>query len=196
MNIKRLVGGNLESNGYILYCREGGDAYIIDPGYNPERFMKLCTEKQLHVKGILLTHRHFDHVGGVEKIHNELDCPVMIHRLDADLYGKPVDRLLEADDVLELEDEKLEVCHTPGHTHGGVCFYCEKSKAVFTGDTIFNVDLGRTDLEDGSPQEMEASIRNIVSKWENDMTIYPGHGDPATMKYVRQHNQEYLELVK
>lgn len=195
MKIERLIGGNLESNGYILYHQTGGEALIVDPGYNPDRFLTKCEELQLTVKGILLTHHHFDHVGGVDKISHELDCPVMIHRMDADMYKKPVSQLLENGDVLMLEEEPIEVLHTPGHTRGGVCFYCQQSKAIFTGDTIFNVDLGRTDLEDGSEAEMRYSVSKVAAQWTNDFTIYPGHGDPATMKYVRQHNREYLDFV-
>ena len=70
-----------------------------------------------------------------------------------------------------------------------------RDRICFTGDTIFNVDLGRTDLDDGSYEEMVSSIMNVIDKWENDITIYPGHGDPATMKKVRKINLEFLEIV-
>ena len=79
---------------------------------------------------------------------------------------------------------------------GGVCFYSEQSKLAFTGDTIFNVDLGRTDLADGSPSDMENSIRNIINLWSNEITIYPGHGDSCNMKYVRKYDQEFLDIVE
>ena len=72
----------------------------------------------------------------------------------------------------------------------------EADKVCFTGDTIFNVDLGRTDLKDGSYGEMVWSIRNVVDKWPNDITIYPGHGDPATMKRVRAINLEFLDIIE
>ena len=106
---------------------------------------------------------------------------------------------LKDGDILELGDgteriEKLEIIHTPGHTKGGICIMCPQSKVCFTGDTIFNVDLGRTDLEDGSDSDMAASI-SIINKWPNDITIYPGHGDPATMKTVRKINLEFLEFL-
>ena len=103
---------------------------------------------------------------------------------------------LEDGEIFLLDEEEIRVIHTPGHTHGGVCYYSEKSKAVFTGDTVFNVDLGRTDLSDGSEKEMQDSIRNIISLWGNDMIIYPGHGDACTMKYVRKNNKEFKETLK
>lgn len=195
MKIKRLIGGNLESNGYIIYDQEGGECYIIDPGYLPERFTKVISQLKLKTLGILLTHHHYDHTGGVEKLHNLLDAKVFLHRGDLDQYKKSVDVVLEDGDQLQLGDDILLVIHTPGHTRGGTCFYSEKSKLVFTGDTIFNVDLGRTDLVDGSENEMSHSIKKIISLWSNDITIYPGHGDPATMRYVRKNNQEFLDLL-
>ncbi|GAB1476667.1 MBL fold metallo-hydrolase [Bacillota bacterium] len=195
MKIKRLIGGNLESNGYIIYDKEKGSCYIVDPGYEPKRYIKELEQMDLRVLGILLTHHHYDHVGAVDGIVQRFDCPVYLHREDCDSYGKPVDAALEHCRTIMLGDEVIQVIHTPGHTKGSVCFYSEKSKLAFTGDTIFNVDLGRTDLADGSPVHMEESILNIISKWGNDITIYPGHGDHATMKYVRNHNQEYLAII-
>lgn len=195
MKIKRLIGGNLESNGYIVYDKDNGECYIIDPGYNGEKFIKKTEELGLKIKGILLTHHHYDHVGGVEKIKEMAECPVYLHREDCDIYRRPVDVALENDHILPLGEDELLVVHTPGHTKGSVCYYSEKSKLAFTGDTIFNVDLGRTDLEDGSPKEMETSVKNIIDGWSNEITIYPGHGDSCNMKYVRKHNQEFIDIV-
>ena len=196
MKIKRLIGGNLESNGYIIYDRDMGSCYIVDPGYEPKRYTRELELMDLQILGILLTHHHYDHVGAVDAIVQRFDCAVYLHREDCDQYGKPVDMVMEHGQTILLANEVIQVIHTPGHTRGSVCFYSEKSKLAFTGDTIFNVDLGRTDLADGSPRQMEESIRNVISKWGNDITIYPGHGDPATMKYVRKHNQEYSDILK
>lgn len=196
MKVKRLVGGNLESNGYIIYQKEGGDCYIIDPGYNPEKFIKAAKENKLTIAGILLTHHHHDHVGGVRKIKEAKACPVYMHRDDIDSYRDEVDFVVEDGDTIMLDDEAIKVMHTPGHTEGGVCFYSEKSKLAFTGDTVFNVDLGRTDFKDGSARKMEESIRNVVNRWDNETMIYPGHGDPCNMKFVRKVNREFLDIVE
>ena len=203
MEIKRFIGGMLEANCYVVRAGKpapfGTPAYIIDPGYNPKNIIKYVKEQKLDVKGVILTHHHYDHTEGARRICKELECPAMIHMLDADEYKDQVDRFLEHGDVLEFQEDcpdRLVVLHTPGHTRGGICLYSGKSRLCFTGDTIFNVDLGRTDLEDGSEEEMRKSIRNVCDKWENDITIYPGHGDPATMKYVRKNNNEFIEMVK
>ena len=191
----------LESNGYVISSKDEHDeCYIIDPGYNPKKYIKYIRDKGLTVKGIILTHHHYDHVGGAERIRKEIDCPVLMHEKDVDHYQKHVDVYLKDGDVLEIGDddsgrEKLVIIHTPGHTGGGICIMSSKSKVCFTGDTIFNIDLGRTDLDDGSDAEMVDSIVNVVDKWPNDITIYPGHGDPATMKTVRKINREFLDIV-
>ena len=195
MKIKRLIGGNLESNGYILYQKEGGACFIVDPGYNPDKFLKFIKENKLKLQGILLTHPHYDHVGGVDRIVNETDCQVYLHRADMDQFKGEVDVPLEDGMSIMLDKEEIKVVHTPGHTEGGVCFYSEKSKVAFTGDTIFNVDLGRTDLKGGSYKEMENTVRNILDKWSNEITIYPGHGDSCNMKFVRKMNKEFLDIV-
>ena len=196
MQVRRLIGGTLEGNGYIIYQKEGGCCFIVDPGYNPDKFVKAMKEHKLNLIGILLTHHHYDHVGGVRKIRELKGCPVYMHREDCDMYRDEVDIVLEGGDSVNLDGEEIKVLHTPGHTAGSVCFYSEKSKASFTGDTIFNVDLGRTDFKDGSARKMEESIRNVIDLWDNDVTIYPGHGDPCNMKFVRKVNREFLDIVE
>ena len=196
MKIKRLICGGLESNGYIIYQKEGGDCYIIDPGYNPEKFIKTMKESRLSPIGILLTHHHYDHVGGVKKIRELKGCPVYMHLEDVDMYRDEVDVVMKDGDVLMLGDEGIKVMHTPGHTQGSVCFYSEKGKLAFTGDTIFNVDLGRTDFKDGSSRRMEESIRDVVNLWANEIMIHPGHGDPCNMKFVRKVNREFIDIIE
>lgn len=148
------------------------------------------------MQGVILTHHHYDHVGGAEKLRDYFECPVMMHEQDAFVYRQPVDRLLADGDEIDLDGETLRVYHTPGHTRGSICILSEKSKVVFTGDTIFDTDLGRTDLADGSPQDMIKSCKAVIDKWSNDYTIYPGHDGAATMKQVRQYNQEFLDCLE
>lgn len=196
MKIKRYVGGSLESNGYIISNRSKGSCYIIDPGYEPKKFIDYIEDEGLKLLGIILTHHHYDHVGGAARIRDYFGVPVMMHEKDALVYKGTVDRQLSDGDVLNLDGETLQILNTPGHTWGSICILSEKSKVVFTGDTIFDADLGRTDLADGSPQCMEESCRSIIDKWSNEYTIYPGHDGSATMKQVRKYNQEFLECLK
>ncbi len=194
MKIQRIIGGVLQSNGYIIYDREGGSGYIIDPGYHYKRFVKAVEEKGLTIKAILLTHHHYDHVGAVKPLMNYWNCPAYIHSMDSEYAKFPVEYVEEQS--LKVGDESIAVIHTPGHTRGGVCYYSEKSGIAFTGDTVFNVDLGRTDLEDGDSKAMEESVKKVVGLWDNGITIFPGHGDSATMKEVKVRNNELMEIIK
>lgn len=194
MKIKRFVGGSLQSNGYVLYKQLEGSCYIIDPGYQPKKFIDFVRENQLTAKGIILTHLHHDHVGAAEAVKDVLECPIYMHEADAFSYRGVVDQRVKGGDTFDLEGELIQVLHTPGHTKGSICLMAEKSRACFTGDTIFDTDLGRTDLDGGSEEEMRISICSVVDKWGNDIMIYPGHDDGCTMKKVRIYNTEFLAL--
>ena len=169
---------------------------MIDPGYEPKKIADYVKAQGLPAKGIILTHHHHDHVGGAAKVAEALDCPIMMSFEDSLKYRRGADILLKDGDVLDLDGEELKIFLTPGHTHGSLCILSAKSKVVFTGDTVFDTDLGRTDLEDGSPAEMRASCRNVVNLWPDDYRIYPGHDESATMKQVREYNREFLECLK
>ncbi|MDD7511824.1 MAG: MBL fold metallo-hydrolase [Peptostreptococcaceae bacterium] len=195
MEIKRIIGGSLMSNCYIIYQKSGGSCFVIDPGYSPKQYSDFVKEKELFCKGIILTHLHSDHTGGAEALAKCLSCPVMMHEDDFFVYKGLVDIKLKDGDSLDLDGERLEILHTPGHTKGGICIYSDKSKVAFTGDTIFDTDLGRTDLSGGSEDELKRSIRHVIDKWGNDVMIYPGHDMNANMKFVRKHNQEFIDIV-
>ncbi len=195
MKVKRFIGGMLESNGYFLYHKNGGECLIIDPGYSYRTFTDFIDENQLKLAGILLTHHHYDHVGAVERIREIYECPVYMHKDDCDMYKKPVDVYMDDGDVIELEGERIEVISTPGHTRGSVCFFLPESRLMFTGDTVFDTDLGRSDLEGGSERDMEETVKNIVDRWDNDIFIYPGHGDGCTMKKVKEINTELRAIL-
>jgi len=195
MNIERIVRGSLAENCYIIYRKDGGAAYVIDPGYDTGYVQSFVNGRRLMVKAILLTHMHPDHSGKANALADYFDAEICAHREDLDFFKGRADRLFEGGEVLDLDGEAIDVLHTPGHSAGSLCYYSEKSRAAFTGDTIFNVDLGYTHFKGGSAERMKTSLKTVVNKWGNDVTIYPGHGDPATMKYVREVNSEFLEMI-
>jgi len=203
MRIERIIEGPLEANCFVIYQKSGGSAYIIDPGYDTKRTRDFIKANRLIVKAILLTHTHHDHSGKADALAEYFGVEICAHREELDYYdGKPEtlfgnnpERLFNGGEKLDLDGESIEVQHTPGHTAGSLCFYSAKSRVAFTGDTIFDVDLGYTHFAGSSAKRMKESLKTIVNHWENDVTIYPGHGDPATMKYVRGANHEFLENI-
>ena len=194
MKIKRFVGGTLESNGYILFQKNGTKCYVIDPGYEPKKFIQYIKEQDLQLEGIILTHLHHDHTGAAQAVSDAFDCPIYMHEDDAFVYRGRVDKRLQDGDAFDLEGETLNILHTPGHTRGSICIYSETSKVCFTGDTIFDTDLGRTDLDGGSEADLCWTIRNVVDQWDNQITIYPGHDGSCNMKFVRANNPEFTAL--
>lgn len=201
MKIKRFVGGNLESNGYVIYKEGNDDCYIIDPGYNADNFINFVKENKLNPLGIILTHHHYDHITAAPKVSAELDCKMYINNKDLDAACKTLKKEsenlqgIEDDMVFVLAGEELKCINTPGHTKGGICIYASSSKVAFTGDTVFKDEIGITNLDDGSPDEMANSCANIIGKLPNDTVIYPGHGDSGDMKYVKANNEEYKQAV-
>ncbi|MGL4484172.1 MAG: MBL fold metallo-hydrolase [Anaerovoracaceae bacterium] len=194
MRIKRFQGGLLESNSYVIYQKGETGCFVVDLGFNPKEIIDFIKKSKLQPRGILLTHHHHDHTSGIEKFCRVFDCPIYIHQSDADIYSKQAN-IINDGEIFALGDEEIVAINTPGHSRGSVCYYSEKSKLAFTGDTIFNVDLGRTDLSDGSEIQLKNSTKNIIDKWSNEITIYPGHGDSSNMKFVRKNNQEFISIV-
>ena len=195
MEIKQIVEGALEANCYIIYRKDGGSAYIIDPGYDVGRTKAFVDEHKLSVKAILLTHTHHDHSGKAEALAGFFGCGIHAGREELDHYRGRVDVLFDGGEQLDLDGEEIEVLPTPGHSAGGVCYYSKKSSVAFTGDTIFNIDLGYTHFPGGSAKKMRTSLREVVDKWDNGVTIYPGHGDSEKMKVVREINAEFNEAI-
>lgn len=172
MEIKTLKVGELKTNCYIV--SEGKEALVIDPGFEVEKILKELTG--LKVKAVLLTHGHYDHVTSAF----ELNAPVWIGEKDEDLMvfstKRKADRLLK--DGEQIGDFK--VIFTPGHTPGGICLYNEKEKVIFTGDTLFAGDYGRTDLPGSSEAEMIASLKKLL-QLPPETKVFPGHGGPTTI---------------
>lgn len=189
MNIQTLTLGPLQVNCYIIYVNQS--CLIIDPGFEPERIMAKCAELGLTIQAVLLTHGHFDHVGGVKKIAEKTGCRVFLHRSECklppyitsgelfytDTYGEG--------DEITLADMTFTVLHTPGHTPGSVCLRFDG--VMFTGDTLFAGSCGRTDLPGGDWQTIRASLRRLAQIPE-DLTVYPGHGEKTTLGIERSNN--------
>ena len=189
MTIRTLILGPLQVNCYILWETE--KCLVIDPGFEPEKVMKTCEDLGLKIEAILLTHGHFDHVGGVKKIAEKTGCQVFLHPDELSLppfitSGKLyyTDTYAEGDEIT-LAGMTFTVLHTPGHTPGAVCLHF--GDHLFTGDTLFAGSCGRTDLPGGSFATIKASLKRLASLPGN-ASIYPGHGEETTLETERQNN--------
>lgn len=197
--------GSHQTNAYLVYDEETREALILDPGDEKKKIMKVVHEKGLKPIGIILTHGHWDHIGAAAALRKQYDCPLMAHRAEAKLLATPYynhsgerDLRLAADVGLEdgqripFGSHALLVLHTPGHTAGSICLKLENAPVMFTGDTIFSDDVGRTDLYSGSDAQMKASIRKALQEWGEDWMLYPGHDAPAMMADVRGGLERHL----
>ncbi len=189
LHITTLPLGAYQTNCYIVSKENSNSCIVIDPGYESEEIIRQAQGKT--IAAILLTHGHFDHVGGVRYLAAETDCQVYICPEDlsmppqmtngpifyTDTYGEG--------DVLTLADISLKILHTPGHTPGSVCIMAED--ALFTGDTLFQDSCGRTDLPGGDWATILKSLRRLKDL-QKDYKVYPGHGPSTTLGDEKQFN--------
>ncbi len=202
MKIIRNVLGELETNCYILFDEESGEAAVIDPADEAETLRDTIENLGATLRYILLTHGHRDHTLAAPKLHELYpDAAVYIHAADkgqVGIYRYPMDELIGDDlkfyddgDTLPLGALKIEVITTPGHTTGSVCLKC--GTALFTGDTLFAGSMGRIDLPGAQPEKMMSSLARLA-KLDGDYDVYPGHMETTTMAHERQYNL-YIKML-
>ncbi len=200
--LETLVVGELQMNCYLFGCAKTREAVIIDPGGDAAQIIEAAETAGASVKMILLTHGHYDHIGGLNEMRGKYGCPVLIHVADEEALTNPMvnlsaltganikcdaaEQILEDGDRIAVGNLQLEVLHTPGHTPGGVCFRWEK--IVFGGDLLFNGSIGRTDLPGGSFEEIESSILKKIYVLDDETVIYPGHGEPTSVGFEKKYN--------
>ena len=193
-------------NTYII--ADGDSAFVIDPGSDHEALCERIAAKGLTVVGVLMTHGHFDHMLGLEKLLEKWSVPVYVHQDDepclfnaeANLSsmsgqafalkkGAHEIRTLKGGEKLPCGDASITVVHTPGHTPGGVCYGFKD--ALFTGDSIFKETVGRSDFPGGSARQLADSVRKVLDEFPEETYIYPGHGDRSTVGHERKKNFFY-----
>lgn len=195
-------------NGFVVGCEESREGVVIDPGDDVELLLEAANEHRLTVRHILLTHAHLDHVTGVGRARQALGAPVWLHRDDEFLYRAvvqqgiafgfkvapqpPIDAYYAGEGPIRFGSYGAWVYHTPGHCPGGVCLAIGRADAstrdVFVGDTLFAGSIGRTDLPGGDPATLLRSIREVLFRFPDDTTVYPGHGESTTIGRERRTN--------
>lgn len=195
------------TNCYIILDEESKEIMVIDPAGKADEIAELVNILGGKLKYIYLTHCHGDHITGVMDLKDSCGGKILIHREDAEglnnaeinltPYIMEKQIVLEADsriddnDLLHLGNLEFKVLHTPGHTKGGTCIYCEQEKCLFSGDTMFRGTWGRTDLPTGSFEDIIHSITDKIMILPEDTIIYPGHGKSSI---VREEERIYLDL--
>ena len=191
LKVHAMALGAYQTNCYIIHDDTSTSCCVIDPGYTPQVVLDYLEKQQLSVDAILLTHGHFDHVGGVKEIAAETGCKVYL--CEDDLSMPPMmtaGKLFYTDtyrdgDVLSLSGLSIRVLHTPGHTPGSVCLVVENS--IFSGDTLFQRSCGRTDLPGGDWDTICASLKRLGAL-EGNYFVHPGHGGATTLAEERRFN--------
>jgi glyoxylase-like metal-dependent hydrolase (beta-lactamase superfamily II) len=181
IQINRLELGPFGTNSYILICQKTNESVVVDaPG---EAGMVVERLKETQPKYILMTHDHFDHIGGLVELRSALEVPVAAHPADANDLPLEPDLLLNDGDEILIGAIKLRVLHTPGHTPGGLCFLTDKY--LIAGDTLFPGGPGKTQSPDDFRQIVE-SITEKLFELPEDTQVYPGHGEATTIKEAKQ----------
>ena len=198
MNIKLMQVGEIGTNCYLLEDEDTRSAAIIDPGGEARGILGQAKADGVQVKAILLTHSHYDHTGAVRELREALPgVPVYLHPADAAQLGTavmpPIGETLpyQEGDPVPVGNLTVQVLHTPGHTPGGVTLRVED--VLFTGDTLFQGSMGRTDLG-GSYTEIMASLKRL-GQLEGDLQVLPGHMGVSTLDRERKSNYFLREAL-
>lgn len=199
MFLKRITTGMLSSNCYII--GDDGEAAVIDPGVEHESIIHILEDQKLTLKYIILTHAHIDHILHMEELLGACGGKVVIHDEDALLLGNPMlngsvlfglnkvfreaDMCVKDGDTLKLGGIQFEILHTPGHTPGSMCVKADG--CIFTGDTLFKLGVGRTDLGAGDQTRLMDSLKKLM-KLDDSLKVYPGHGSATDIGYEKNNN--------
>ncbi|MBO5162913.1 MAG: MBL fold metallo-hydrolase [Ruminococcus sp.] len=203
MLIKTLQLGELNSNCYIAVTAPG-QCIAVDVGGSPRLLLEYLKMNRLDLTKILLTHGHFDHMGGVEAVRKATGAEVFVHESDAPMLESSALSLHSAISIMPFEsvtnyeiirdnciihdgDCSFRVLHTPGHSHGSVCYVCDDERIIFSGDTLFCCSVGRTDFPGGDPHYMMQSLQTLYDL-DGDYKVYPGHNEFTTLEYERKNN--------
>ena len=191
LNVHTLPLGSYQTNCYIIHDTASKTCCVIDPGYTPDVVLDKVESLGLTIEAILLTHGHFDHVGGVKQLAAETGCDVYIHPDDLSMppmmTAGPLyyTKTYREGDTLHLAGLTLSVLHTPGHTPGSVCLLADTT--MFSGDTLFARSCGRTDLPGGDWAAITKSLHRLAA-FETNYWVCPGHGESTTLAEEKRYN--------
>ncbi|MDA3845373.1 MAG: MBL fold metallo-hydrolase [Vallitaleaceae bacterium] len=198
MEIITITVGQLETNSYVIADFDCMTCVIVDPAGEGKRIIDEITREGLTVKGILITHGHFDHIGAVNQLATYYEVPVVAHMEESNMMADSqmnysvyflqraivsrADTFVEAGETISFGGALEFICiEVPGHTANSLCYYIEKERVVFTGDTLMAGAIGRTDFYDGDADTLLNAIRSELMTLPGETAVYPGHGDDTTI---------------
>lgn len=195
LNITKIVVGDFDTNCYVVRTK-ALDALIIDPGADAGAISKIVSHCRLTVRAYLITHGHTDHISALTPLWEQIQAPIAMPALDIKwafssanqmlpYFSVPrrpenIERILKGGEKWEENDFRYEVIATPGHSPGSVCFYFPDENILFSGDTLFQDSVGRTDLPGGDRKQLTRSLQ-ILATLPPDTKVYPGHGPGTTI---------------
>lgn len=203
MKIETFVTGIIGTNTYLGINEQSGEAVLVDPAACPKKLLVFIEKENIKVKAILLTHGHFDHIMGIDEFRNHYDVPVYAGEKERELLGNAhwnqsdiyTNGYVFNDAVFVRDGQNIsaagfdfQVFFTPGHTPGGVCYYAESEKILFSGDTLFSNSVGRTDFEGGSMSQLIRGIKEKLMVLPDDTKVLPGHMNATTIGHERKYN--------
>lgn len=195
--------GDWQTNCYVAAA--GSQCWLIDAGFEPKPMIAFVTEQELQVQRILMTHAHVDHIAGLHEVKRHFpDAPILIHEAEAtfltdpklnlsaalaeEITAPPADQMLADGQMLQLAEHSFKVLHTPGHSPGGVTFYCADQGVAFVGDALFAGSIGRFDFPTSDGQTLVQSIHEKLLTLPDETRILPGHGPASTIGHEKQTN--------
>lgn len=208
--VRGIVVGLFQENCYIIGSRRTGEAVAIDPGDEAEEILALAGDMGVHIKRIVCTHAHVDHILAARAVKEATDATFLLHRDDLELaqqapitarmFGMTAstppapDALLADGSDLELAGAQIKVIHTPGHTQGSVSLYV--AGLLFSGDTLFQGSIGRTDLPGGNGRQIMRSIVDRLLTLPDETVVLPGHMLETTIGRERASNPFILQELR
>jgi len=200
LQIQQIIVGSMGVCCYIVACPATKKAAVIDPGGDVDSILAELKHSGLTLQYIIATHGHPDHVCGNRALKEATGAEIVMHKADAEFFGKPevagyfsmlgleasppADLEVEDGDTVKVGEEEMQVIHTPGHTPGGICLL--NGNNLITGDTLFVGGIGRTDFPGGSHKELIESIRNRLLVLPEDTVVWPGHGYGGSQSTIGQ----------
>lgn len=197
------VVGSIQTNCYFIINSDTSETVIVDAGAGADLIIQTVNDNRLKPAAVVLTHGHFDHILAVDDIRKMYSVQVYAGRKEEELiqdvslnlsadFGCPCtvtpDVFADDKEVLELAGFRLEVVETPGHTQGSVCYYMPEEGVLFSGDTLFNGGVGRTDFPTGSSRMLISSLKERIAVLPDATVVYPGHGEPTQIGWETENN--------